>query len=172
MIVTIEETKTTNDNSSQSKNLTILLTQLSSGQERITHLINTSSTLLLPVTRKCQDLNLWFVDGVVWPVVKVVAGPGAASLGESLHLVDMLAVLLIIPIITLGMYVTVKMFRNARFLLIHLAGEVAGGTETILRQGQDIMASVSAGLAQPPIVNIRVVTLARVLRITSSALYS
>ena len=51
--------------------MTILLTQLNSGQDRITHLINTSSTLLLPVTWKCQDLNLWFVVGVVWPVVKV-----------------------------------------------------------------------------------------------------
>ena len=101
--------------------------------------------------------------------MKVVAGPGAASLGESLHLVDMLAVLLISPIITLGMYVTMKMFRQAGLLLLYQAGEVGGGTGTILRQ--DIMASVSAGLTQMPFVfiTIRVVTLARVLRITSSA---
>ena len=81
-MVTTEETRTANNDRCYLKNnnLVILLTQLNSGQERITHLINTSSTLLLPVTRKCQDLNLWFVDDVVWPVVKVGAGPGAACL--------------------------------------------------------------------------------------------
>ena len=145
----------------KNNNLIILLTQLNSGQERITHLINTSSTLCFTITGKCENLNLWSVDGVVWPVVKVVAGPGAASLGESLHLVDMLAVLLIIPSITLGMEIAPKVFRNAELFLVHQAGEVVGGgTGTILWQWHDVMASVSACLA---FLTIRVVTLARVL---------
>ena len=105
----------------------ILLTQLKICQDRITHFINTSSTLCFTITGKCKNLNLWSVDGVVWPIVKVVAGPGAASLGESLYLVDMLAVLLIIPIITLGMDITVKMLRQAGFSLVNQAGEVVGG---------------------------------------------
>ena len=150
----------------KNNNLIILLTQLNSGQERITHLINTSSTLCFTITGKCENLNLWSVDGVVWPVVKVVAGPGAASLGESLHLVDMLAVLLIIPSITLGMDVTVKVLRQAGLFLVHQAGEVVGGrTGTILWQWHDVMASVSACLAQIPLIILttRVVTLARVL---------
>ena len=117
----------------------------------------------------CQDLNLWFVDGVVRLIVKVVAGHGADSLGESLHLVDMLAVLLILPVITLGMNVTEKMFRQAGLLLLYQAGEVGGGTGTIPWLWQGVMASVSTGLTQIWIFTFRVVTLARVLRITSSA---
>ena len=80
----------------------ILLTQLNSCQERITLLINTSSALFLPITSMRKNLNLWFVNLVVWPIVEVVTGPGATSLGESLHLVHMLAVLLISPVIALG----------------------------------------------------------------------
>ena len=111
----------------------ILLTQLNSCQDRITHLINTSSTLCFTITGKCENLNLWSVDGVVWPIVKMEASPGAASLGESLHLVDMLAVLLIIPSITLGMDITVKICRKARLFLVNQAGEVVGGgTRAIL----------------------------------------
>ena len=148
----------------KNNNLIILLTQLNSGQERITHLINASSTLFFTITGKCENLNLWSVDGVVWPVVKVVAGPGAASLGESLHLVDMLAVLLIIPIITLGVDITVKVLRQAGLLLVYQAGEIVGwGTATILWQWHHVMAPVSADIAPIPISTIRVVTLARVL---------
>ena len=107
----------------------ILLTQLNSGQERITHLINTSSTLwLAPITTECQDLHLWSVDDVVWPIVEVVAGPGATDLCESLHLVDMLAVLLIFPIITLGVEITHKVWRYAGVFLIYQAEEVGGRT--------------------------------------------
>ena len=146
----------------KNNNLIILLTQLNSGQERITHLINTSSTLFFTITGKCENLNLWSVDGVVWPIVKMEASSGATSLGESLYLVDMLAVLLIIPIITLGMDITVKVLRKAGLFLVHQAGEGVGrGTGTIL--WQYIMASVSACLAQQPSIIIRVVTLARVL---------
>ena len=86
--------------------------------------------------------------------MKVVACPGSASLGESLHLVDMLAVLLILALITLGVYVTVKMFRQTGLLLLYQAGEVGGGTGTILRQ--DIMASIFAGPTQPPKIPISV----------------
>ena len=98
----------------------ILLTQLNSGQERMTLLINTSSTLWwAPVTGNCKNLHLWFVDGVVWPVVEVVTGHSAAGLGESLPLVDMLAVLLISTIITLGMYVTMKIIRQTGPFLVY-----------------------------------------------------
>ena len=45
---------------------------------------------------------------------------------------------------------------------------MGGGAGTIPWQLHDIMASVSACLTKPPIITIRVVTLARVLRITSS----
>ena len=102
--------------------------------------------------------------------MKVVAGHGAAGLGHSLHLVNMLTVLLISSIITLGVEVTMKMFRQAGLFLLNQAGEVGGRTRSITWHGQDIIASVFAGLTQEPSITFRVVTLARVIRIASSSI--
>ena len=63
--------------------------------------------------------------------MEVVTGPGSTRLGETLHLVDILAVLLISSIITLGMDITMEMFRQSGLLLVNQTGEVVGGTGTI-----------------------------------------
>ena len=88
--------------------------------------------------------------------MEVLAGPGITGLGESLHLIDMLAVLLILPIIALGMNMETGIF------LIHLAGEVGKRAGTILYERQDVMASVSTGGERLKIMlTVRVVTLTR-----------
>ena len=54
--------------------------------------------------------------------MEVVTGPGAPSLGEFLHLVDMRAVPLISSIITLGTGITMMMFRQAGLSLLNQVG--------------------------------------------------
>ena len=103
----------------------MLLTQLDSGQERITHLISTSSTLWYSVTAEGKNLYLWFVDGVVWSIVEIGAGSGSTKIGESFPLVYMLAALLILATITLWMKITPKMFRYARHFIFDQAGKVS-----------------------------------------------
>ena len=98
----------------------------------------------------------------------MVAGPGATKLGESLYLVDMFAVLLILPTITLGVNITHKMWRQAGLSLLYQAGEEGGRTGTITGQWLDIMAPVSAGLSEVPVIAVREVALTRVFRAASS----
>ena len=127
--------------------LIILLTQLKSCKDWITHLVNTPSTLwLAPITAESQDLDLRFVYLVPWPIVEVVAGPGAARLGEALAPVHKLTVLLVFSRITLWVNITAEDWSNTGFFLVDRAAEVVWWAGAILGQGEDVMAAVIAGL--------------------------
>ena len=112
-VVTSEETRT--EKTRQIKillkveNLIILLTQLPSSQYCVAHLIHIPITLwLAPITAESRNLNLWFLDDIVWPVVDVVAGPGATWLGQAFSPVEKLTVLLIFSTVAVWMLVTFK----------------------------------------------------------------
>ena len=141
------------------ENLIILLTQLPSVENWIAHLVNPLPTLwLAPVTAESQDQHLGLVDLVARPVVEVVAGPGAARLGEPLGSVDKLAILLIFPLITLRVHIAHEEGGHAALYLVHHAGEVvwwAGGVFL----GEDVMASISAGFTKPPVITVRIMAL-------------
>ena len=75
----------------------------------------------------------------------MVAGPGAARLGEALPPIDKLAVLLVFSCITLWMNITVEDWSNTGFFLVNRAAEVVWWAGAILGQGEDVMAAVIAG---------------------------
>ena len=90
----------------------------------VTHLINTPITLwLAPITAESHNLHLGFIYLVTWSIVEVVAGPGAARLGKALDPVDILTVPLILPIITVGVNVTLKKGSQTGLSPLHKARE-------------------------------------------------
>ena len=113
----------------------------------VTHLVHIPITLwLAPITAESQDLHLGLVYLVPWPIVEVVAGPGAARLGEALSPVHKLTVLLVFSRITLWMNITAKDWSNAGFFLVDRAAEKVWWAGAILGQGEDFMTAVIAGL--------------------------
>ena len=75
----------------------------------------------------------------------MVAGPGAARLGEALAPVHKLTVLLVFSRITLWVNITAEDWSNTGVFLVDRAAEIIRWAGAILGQGEDVMAAVIAG---------------------------